>query len=177
MTLIMQGKRAVIDIIPNWHPIFVHFTLALFTMSVGFYGLTYITSRLNIVSNSLSNEFEIVARWCLWVGALITIITVLAGLYAYYTIKHDEVSHVAMREHRNWALSTAAMILLVAEWSLWRYMKQRKEPTLTFLIVLVFIQLSLLSTAWHGSELVYRYGLGVMSLPISEEPGHHHSNE
>jgi uncharacterized membrane protein len=173
----MQGNQTVIQIIPNWHPIFVHFTLALFTTSVGFYGLAYITSRLNAASKSLVNEFEIVARWCLWVGALLTIITVLAGWYAFDTVTHDEISHVAMHTHRNWALPTAGMILLVAGWSWWRYAKQKKEPTLFFLILLLAIQLSLLSTAWHGSELVYRYGLGVMSLPAPKEPDHHHSHE
>ena len=169
----MQGKQAVIEIIPNWHPIFVHFTFALFTTSFGFYGLTYIISRLNITFKSLVNEFEIVARWCLWAGALLTIITVFVGLYAFNTVTHDEISHGAMREHRNWALPTAAMILLAAAWSWWQYMKQKKEPTLMFLIVLVLVQLSLLSTAWHGSELVYRYGLGGVSLPSPAQPTHH----
>ena len=152
----------------------MHFTLALFSTSVGFYGLTYITSRLNIISKSLTDEFEIVARWCLWVGALITIITVLVGLNAFNAVHHDANSHIAMHEHRNWAIPTAVLILLAASWSFWRHLKQKKEPTLIFLVILLFIQLSLLSTAWHGSELVYRYGLGVMSLPKAEGTSHHH---
>lgn len=73
----------MIEIIPNWHPIFVHFTVALFTTSVGFYSLAYLTAHLNIFSTAFTNEFEIVARWCLWIGALITIITVLAGLLCF----------------------------------------------------------------------------------------------
>jgi len=173
-TLVFAGKQEVIEIIPNWHPIFVHFTFALFTTSVGFYGLAYLTSRLKITSRSFTNEFEIVSRWCLWGGALISILTVLAGLNAFNTVNHDAISHVAMHEHRSWALPTAAAILLIACWSLWRYMKQKNEPVLIFLIILFLIQLSLMSTAWHGSELVYRYGLGVMSLPTHEESGHHH---
>lgn len=164
-----SSNQAVIEIIPNWHPIF-----ALFTMSFGFFGFTYITTHLNIVSRSLVNEFEIIARWCLWTGALITIITVLAGLNAFNTVNHDEVSHIAMHTHRSWAIPTAVLILLAASWSFWRHLKQKKEPTLIFLVILLFIQLSLLSTAWHGSELVYRYGLGVMSLPKTEGTGHHH---
>ncbi len=104
----------MIEIIPNWHPIFVHFTLALFTMSFGFFGFTYITTHLNIVSRSFVNEFEIVARWCLWIGALIIIITVLTGLNAFNTVNHDEVSHIAMHTHRSWAIPTAVLILLAA---------------------------------------------------------------
>lgn len=154
----------------------MHFTLALFTTSVGFYGLTYITSRLNIISKSLPDEFEIVARWCLWVGALITIITVLLGLNAFNTVHHDANSHLAMHEHRNWAFPTATAILVVAGWSLWRYY-HNQEVTITFVIILLIVQAALLSTAWHGSELVYRYGLGVMALPAPEESGHHHHHD
>lgn len=169
----MQGNQTVIEIIPNWHPLFVHFTVALFTTSVVFYGLVFITSRLNIVSRSLVNELEIAARWCLWMGALATIITVLAGLYAFNTVQHDAVSHSAMKLHRNWALPTAGAVIGIAGWSLWRYFHQQ-PINLTFIIILVVIEGALLSTAWHGSELVYRYGLGVMSLPTPEEPEHHH---
>jgi len=35
----------------------------------------------------------------------------------------------------------------------------------------------LANTAWHGAENVYRYGLGVMSLPQQESEGHAHNHE
>ncbi len=104
----------MIEIIPNWHPIFVHFTVALFSTAVGFYVLAYLSARLKFKSAILTVEFETVARWCLWLAAFITIGTVLAGLYAYNTVQHDATSHHAMTIHRNWALTTAASILLVA---------------------------------------------------------------
>lgn len=168
----------MIEIIPNWHPIFVHFTIALFSTSVGFYGLAYLTPLLTKAPWTFTKEFEIVARWCLWIGAVITIITVAAGLYAYYTVKHDDTAHRAMLEHRNWALPTAATILLIAIWSAWRYFHQQ-QVTLSFFLTLLIIEGALLSTAWHGGEVVYRYGVGVMSLPKSEEVGHahHHHGE
>lgn len=166
----------MIEIIPNWHPIFVHFTVALVTTSVGFYGLAYISARFNLVSKSLINEFAITARWCLWVGVLITILTVMAGLHAYYTVGHDETSHIAMHKHRNWALSTASALVLVAGWSIWQFFHQKKLSLIFFLILLI-VEGALLCTAWHGSELVYRYGLGVMSLPKSGNHGHHHHHD
>ncbi|MCW8410680.1 DUF2231 domain-containing protein [Legionella sp. PATHC035] len=162
------------EILPNWHPILVHFTVALFTSAFGFYLLTYLSKYIHFVPNKMTIEFEIVARWCLWCAALGTILTVLAGLYAYNTVTHDEPAHLAMMSHRNWALSTAVVMWLVAIWSLWRYYKQ-KAMTLTFLIALLFVQGLLLSTAWRGGELVYRHGLGVLSLPNPEgETQHHH---
>lgn len=75
----------MIEIIPNWHPIFVHFTISLFSVAVGFYVLAYLAPYLPTKLKSLKLEFEIVARWCLWIGALATIITLLTGLYAFNT--------------------------------------------------------------------------------------------
>ena len=142
----------MIEIIPNWHPIFVHFTLALFSTAVSFSVLAYITSHVKRTPRSLVLEFETVARWCLWVSALITVATIAAGFYAYYTVKHDDVSHAVMTVHRNWALLTATAIFLMACWSAWRYVKH-KRLTLTFVIILLVVQGVLLTTAWHGGEL------------------------
>lgn len=166
----------MIEIIPNWHPIFVHFTIGLFSTSVGFYVLTFISSFIKSPRKIYAAEFEIVARWCLWVVAFITIGTVLAGLYAYNTVNHDEASHIAMTNHRNWALATASGIWLLAGWSVWRYYK-RRVLTITFVISLLIVQGLLFSTAWRGGECVYRYGLGVMSLPKAEGTGHQHHHQ
>ncbi len=167
----------MIEIIPNWHPIFVHFTIALFSISVILYVLTYISNHLRIFSKTILMELEIVSRWCLWMASFVTIGTVLAGLYAYNTVRHDAVSHAAMTVHRNWALCTAATILVIASWSAWRHYN-RKSLNITFIIALFIAGALVLVTAWRGSELVYRYGLGVMSMPKFEgEEGHNHHHE
>lgn len=168
----------MIEIIPNWHPIFVHFSVALVTTAVAFYWLSFIAGHSKIFPSAWAQQFENVGRWCLWISALITIGTLAAGLYAYYTVRHDELSHIAMTNHRNWALSTASLLFLNAAWSVVRY-RQQKRITLFFLVALLLLEGLLLSTAWRGAELVYRYGLGVMSLPQDEGPGHqhHHSHE
>lgn len=159
----------MIEIIPNWHPIFVHFTVALFSTSVILYLIGYSAQRCD----SLSADITIAARWCLWLASLAVIPTIIAGFYAYNTVNHDGISHAAMTVHRNWALPTAASIIVVSLWSIWRF-NRRKSPSLVFIIVLIVVQGLLLSTAWHGGELVYRYGLGVMSLPQHEGEGHEH---
>lgn len=164
------------QIIPNWHPIFVHFTVALFSISSVFFVFTYLMSHTKLKTKIFFSEFEIVARWCLWLSAIITIITVSFGFYAYYTVKHDVISHVAMTVHRNWAIATAIFIYILAIWSMYSYFK-RKKLTLIFLIIMIMTEGLLLSTAWHGGEVVYRYGIGVMSLPKAEEVGHNHHHE
>jgi uncharacterized membrane protein len=163
----------MIEIIPNWHPIFVHFTVALCSTAVVFSLFAFLANYVNWIPNTLVVQFEIVGRWCLWTVAIITVGTVFAGLYAYNTVKHDSISHIMMTNHRNWALFTAFAIFLLACWSGWRYY-QGKKITFTFILLLMIIQITLLSTAWRGGELVYRYGIGVMSLPQAEIKEHQH---
>lgn len=114
----------MIEIIPNWHPIFVHFTVAFFSTSVGFSTLAYIFLKLGLFPK-IATDFEVVARWCLWAAGVSVIATVLAGLYAYNTVRHDAPSHLAMTNHRDWAVSTAGAIVLVTLWSLCHTYKKK----------------------------------------------------
>ena len=160
----------MIEIIPNWHPIFVHFTVALLIIAAAMHLLSHFVSR-----SGLKNQMTLVARWNLWMGVGFTLFTVAAGWYAYYTISHDEPSHIAMTNHRNWAMATFAAFLGIAAWE---YYLQRhgKSKGWLFTGLLVISASLLLTTAWRGGELVYRHGLGVMSLPKSEGPGHSHEH-
>ncbi len=157
------------EIIPNFHPIFVHFTVALLSLSVGLHVATL------FIKSPLKEQWKTVANWSLWFGAGITIITALTGLDAYNTVAHDTPSHLAMTEHRNWAVVTVALFLALAAWSIIRIRKE-KNLGIAFVACLVIAGGVLGSTAWHGGELVYRYGLGVMSLPQSEGDGHSHAH-
>ncbi len=159
------------EIIPNFHPIFVHFTVALVSVSTGLF-VVLLTVK-HVFSERLQHQFGIVARWNLWFGAAITLVTVAAGFYAYSTVAHDGPSHAAMTEHRNWALAAAALIVVAAIWSMVGARTAKKTGGM-FVALLLTAQLVLLSAAWHGGELVYRYGLGVMSLPQSGGEGHDH---
>lgn len=160
----------MIEIIPNWHPLFVHFTVALITVS----GISFLLAKL-IVNKKLGEELLITGCWTLWIGAFFTIATVLAGFFAYYSVEHDTPSHIAMTTHRNWALVTSIAILFCVGWSLIQYRKKIK-PTIPFILAMLITLALLASTAWHGGELVYRYGIGVISLPQSSEAGHQHKH-
>ncbi|MCF6236338.1 MAG: DUF2231 domain-containing protein [Gammaproteobacteria bacterium] len=157
------------EIIPNLHPIFVHFTVALLSLSVGLFVVTL------FVKSPLKEQWQTVARWTLWFGAGITIITGLTGLEAYNTVAHDTPSHLAMTDHRNWAVVTIVLFLVLASWSI-LWIRKGKHLGAAFVVCMVIAGGILGSTAWHGGELVYRYGLGVMSLPQSEGEGHSHSH-
>ena len=160
----------MINIIPNYHPIFVHFTVALLIVAAAIHLLSHFVSN-----TGLRNQLTIVARWNLWIGVGLTLLTVAAGWYAYYTVNHDAPSHIAMTEHRNWAMATLVMFLGVAGWEYYLH-RHGKNKDWLFTILLAIAAALLLSTAWHGGELVYRYGLGVMSMPKPEGAGHNHDH-
>lgn len=160
----------MIEIIPNWHPILVHFTIALLSTSVGLFLLAAL-----LKTHRWREQWLSVANWNLWIGAGFAILTALAGWDAYNTVAHDTPSHAAMTDHRNWALATLAIFLVLAAWSIVRH-RAKKLPDLPFLIIAVIAGGLLMSTGWHGAEAVYRYGLGVMSLPQVEGEGHAHEH-
>src|SRR3989304_5394024 len=98
----------MIEIIPNWHPILVHFTVGLLAGP---------------------------------------------GWPAYNSFDHDDVSHAAMTTHRNWALPTVGLFVVLALWSVWRHVARPGSlaPLINaaFLATLVAGGVLLGSTAWH----------------------------
>lgn len=156
----------MIEIIPNWHPVFVHFTVGLLSVSAFLYLAGFVFGKENLL---------IAARWNLWVGAVITVATVGAGFYAYYTVGHDGPSHAAMTDHRNWALMTAGTFIVLALWAAWR---QRGAKTVStfFVIVILLAACLLMVTGYKGGEVVYRHGVGVMRLPDTHEGDDSHAS-
>ncbi len=161
----------MIEIIPNWHPIFVNFTVALFIVSM----LLHIVALL-APNASWRGTCLAAAQWNLALGAVFALITVGTGLNAYYSVAHDSPSHAAMTDHRNWAFATAGAIVGLALWQ-WTQRHRHTQPNFILAITLVLAGGVLSVTAWKGAELVFRYGLGVMALVEAEGPGHSHEHD
>ncbi len=155
------------EIIPNWHPVFVHFTVALIVIG----GMLQILQWMLSPKIDMSTVIE-VQKWLVGITVAIVIATVATGLQAYYSVNHDAPSHLAMTNHRNWALFTASIFLLSAViFYLWP--KQREMLAgLGFVIAFGLVSV----TAYKGSHLVYRHGLGVMSMPMVTGEGHDHEH-
>ncbi|MDB2705818.1 DUF2231 domain-containing protein, partial [Pseudomonadota bacterium] len=152
-------------------PFLVHFTIGLLATSVLFY-----FARLFLSNNcSWKGQWTIVGNWCLWTGCLFAIASVVAGWFAYNSVNHDATSHAAMTLHRNSAIPTAIIFLLLGLMAI-RQSHKANPPSIPFLILCFIGLLSLMNTGWLGAEGVYRYGLGVISLPKQQESGHGHHN-
>jgi len=162
----------MIEIIPNWHPLFVHFTVGLLSVAVIFYFLTALLPKRHRWKQQWLN----MANWSLWSGCLFAIATAIAGWLAYNSVPHDNASHAAMTLHRNWALPTAATFLLIGLWAT-VLARRGRQPGLLFLTFSTIAATMLMVTGWLGAEAVYRYGLGVISLPTVKinSVGSHHS--
>lgn len=163
----------MIEIIPNWHPVFVHFTIGLLIVAAVFHIIAAFNTR-----SANYYQFENVANWNLWVGAGFAIITAIAGWFAFNSVDHDTPSHLAMLDHRNWALVTTAVFIALAVWS---FRRAKKAMAINWLITLPLLAACglLMTTGWKGGELVYRHGLGVMSLPDTgahDHAGHDHDH-
>jgi len=161
----------MIEIIPNWHPMFVHFTIGLLFTSIFLFLVTQILPDKII----LHDHLQIVALWNLWIGYGIALVTAVFGWLAYNSVAHDTPSHEAMTIHRNWALLTLGIFLPIVMWSVVSC-RQRIKLTWIFILLLLIPAAFLARTGWLGAEAVYRYGLGVISLPQSEGKDHFHDD-
>ncbi len=110
-----------------------------------------------------------VGHWALWIAALSAIVAAFFGWQAFNSVEHDEAGHVAMLAHRAWALPSVAALLLLTAWDVWRQSAERINPW-WFVVLLAGVAAALGATAWHGAELVYRHGLGVIQPARIESP-------
>lgn len=156
------------EIIPNWHPLVVHFAIALLSTAVVFFVLGRLLAR-----HRLGPSLTQIARWNLGIGTAAAAVAVATGWQAYGTVAHDPPSHANMTVHMRWALGTLAAFLLAAAVAWWDRHRVAGAGAL-LLVVLIPAAAALAVTGWYGSENVYRYGLGVMRLPTPEGGGHEH---
>lgn len=158
------------EIIPNWHPILVHFTIGLLTIAALLF-----TARALANRNRPVHGMETAANWNLWLGAGLTVLTVAAGLQAAGSVAHDGAAHLAMQNHKLWALGTTALFLLLALWNAWR-VRRGQALGLVFPALMLLGLAGLTTTGLRGADLVYRHGLGVMAVPQAADGGHDHES-
>ena len=141
----------------------VHFPIALTMVSFA----AALASQL-FKQRVFANQLAIVSHYLLWLAAATAIAAVAFGWLAYNSVNHDDAGHVAMGIHRVWAISTAGLLLLLALWDVKKHLLTTIIP-LYFVVLLGVASASVGATAWLGGEVVYRHGIGVLSLPQSED--------
>jgi uncharacterized membrane protein len=165
--LLMTKGLSMPEIIPNLHPVPVHFPIALISV-VAFFHLAAIAAR----NKTCATPCAILAHATLWLGTLAAVPTVFLGWQTFNSVNHDAAGHAAMRVHRAWALGTLLLLLVLAAWDAWRS-KVDAIPRGWFAGAVLGAWGMVAVTAWHGGELVYRHGVGVMAVPPVDH-GHEH---
>jgi uncharacterized membrane protein len=147
----------MIDIIPNWHPIVVHFALALPLMATLLYGLSA------LLQGNAGHGALIAAHWNLGLGVVWLWLAVGTGMSAYLSVQYDAEGFATLRVHQWWAWTTAAIYTAAAGLTLAQDAPRRVTPLLLLLCALGTG--SAVVTGWLGAENVYRHGIGVERLP------------
>lgn len=153
----------------NFHPLIVHFPIALFITGFAVDGLGWLLRRENL---------KRVGLVLILLGALAAVPTVATGLAVEETVEKQlegrPGAEAALEAHESLAIYTAIVLLGVAVLRLvlgtgWLE-RQRvwMHGLLVAYLVVGTLGLGLLTlTGYRGGELVYRYGAGVEAPPFT----------
>ena len=128
-------------------------------------------------SHPVSSQLAAASHFTLWLAAIGAAAAVLFGWLAYNSVNHDDAGHAAMLLHRAWAVPTAIGLILLASWDAWKY-RVNELISVPMLFLLFLLSQAIVVTGWLGGEVVFRHGIGVLSLPSNEisEHGQHHEH-
>ncbi len=161
--VIMPGIAAM----ENIHPLFVHFPIALLTVFV-----------LIDLSGSLFNKpaWRMVAGWFLYVGVIMTMATVAAGLAAEESVAHGGNVHDIMERHETLALTVLALAVLLAVWRFFRRGKLTGGANIVYLGLAILMNIVLIFAADLGGLMVYKYGVNVEAAQTVNQTLFHEHN-
>lgn len=161
------------EILPNWHPIVVHFAIGLLLTAVVLFVIGSLLARLPAGATTTA-----AARLNLGLGVAAALVALATGWQADNSVAHDAPSHANMTIHMKWAITTAA-VFVFALFVAWLDRRRAAGAGPVLLVTLVIGSSALAVTGWLGGENVYRFGLGVLSIPKSDGPlhgaGHEHA--
>jgi uncharacterized membrane protein len=152
---------------PGWHPIVVHFPLALVITAA----LLLWSTRLPRLE-SRAGTLSIVGTWNLCMGTAAAVLALASGLAAVMHLQVGVDARLAISLHLKWAFFATLLLVLL---SVWRGAGTASDsrPSWVFLVVLSAAAASLAVTGYRGGQNVYRYGVGVHvsdKAPLATEP-------
>jgi uncharacterized membrane protein len=145
----------------EWHPMTVHFPLAL--VMTGAAALS--AARL---SRRRCATLATVGTWNLCLGAVGALAAIATGLTALASVEIGAAARAAVALHVKWAIFTSVGLLLAA---VWRGAGGSAEarPSRWFLGLLWALVAALIMTGYRGGQNVYRYGIGVTRAAMAAE--------
>jgi uncharacterized membrane protein len=137
---------------PNIHPMLLHFPLALLSVSV-------LCDFVGVVAKN--GELHRVGWWTLLLGSFGLLATILSGLLAEKAVTIVGPAKETFTTHEQFAFVSASVFATLLLWRIGakRHLPAKKE--ILYLAVGIGGVVMLFWGAWHGGELVYRFGVGV----------------
>ncbi|WP_447987475.1 DUF2231 domain-containing protein [Nitrospira sp. Nam74] len=144
------------------HPIMVHFTIALFIMSLICDGVGYL---FNVPSLAQTGW------WTLVGSVLATPLTIATGAISRARMPMEEgEGRSFLRAHMALGLIVLGLLIVMALWRAWLW--QTESPlTIPYLAALIGVAVVITVQGYLGGELVYRYGAEV-KREYRQLPGH-----
>jgi uncharacterized membrane protein len=150
----------------NFHPLFVHFPIALLVTALLAEILFAATRRP--LADALS-------RWLLYLGALAAGAAALTGWLASQSVAPVHGAAHPLVEHRTFGFLTLGTAAVLAFWRWGTASRGGPRPRLLFLFGMLGLGALLVLAAREGGELVYEHGLGTELTapggPLAAPPG------
>jgi len=141
--------------LPEWHPMAVHFPLAL-TVT----GALALSAARVLPSGRHGATLAVVGTWNLCLGAAGALLALGTGLAAVASLELAPPARAAVGLHVKWAIFTTAALALLAVWR-GAGVDPESRPSRALLAILWAVTAALMVTAYRGGQNVYRYGVGV----------------
>jgi uncharacterized membrane protein len=140
---------------PEWHPMVVHFPLALVVT-----GAIFLLAARLLPQPRHSATLATVGTWNLCLGAIAALFALGTGLAAMIGLNLDLAARQAISLHVKWAIFTTLALVLLAVWR-GAGVAQESRPSWLFIVILVAATAALVMTGYRGGQNVYQYGIGV----------------
>lgn len=159
------------QLLPGWHPLVVHFPLALIVVAAISLTLARLLPRAR-----LAQTLATVGTWNLCIGGVLLFVALGTGLAAAVGLQIGAAARTAVSSHVKAAVVSTLLVLLA---TVWRGVGNAPEsrPSTLLLVVVWAATLGLTVTGYRGGQNVYRYGIGVMqdaprSMPAAPAANH-----
>lgn len=139
----------------EWHPIAVHFPLALTVTAACALSAARLAAR-----SRHGAALATVGTWNLCLGAVGALVALATGLLAVAVVDLGPQAHAAVGLHVRWAIFSVMALVLIAVWR-GAGGAQDAPPSRLFLGVLWAVTAALIVTGYRGGQNVYRFGVGV----------------
>jgi uncharacterized membrane protein len=148
MDALLPGIRGML----NYHPLFVHFPIALWLAALVFEALAQIRGK---------DELHRTARWLLYAGTLAGFAAAGTGLLAEESVPEAGPAHEVMETHERLMQATMSFATGLSIFAFFLRPDTAAWGRRVFLVGLVALAVLLTLGADRGAQLVYQYGVGV----------------